>query len=99
MISPMIDWWAIPHIAFFIFIGSTISAFRPKWAWWKHLLWFLPLAFGWEFAEHFLQRAYPDAWSNVIEHWSNAWVLDPLTDLVGAAVGIAIGKWSKNRVK
>ena len=97
MISPIFDWWIIPHLAFFIWLGSTIGVKWPKWSYWIHLLWILPVAFGWEIAEHLLQRAYPDAWSGVIEHWANAWVVDPFSDWVGAVIGIAVGKWSKNR--
>ena len=99
MISPIFDWWIIPHIAFFIWIGSTVGVKWPKLSYKWHLVWMLALAFGWEIAEHFLQRAYPDAWSGFVEHWANAWVVDPITDLAGGFAGIAIGKWSKNRAR
>lgn len=93
--SPIIDWWAIPHIALPTWLASAIhSKWEPKW--WVHLIIWLVYSYGWEIPEHFLQRAYPETWV-VIEHPLNAWVMDPLANGVGWLIGALIGRWSKNR--
>jgi len=99
MTGPIFDWWVIPHIAFFIVLGSTVEAIwrLTKDRWWVHLIYGLGVGYGWEVLEHFLQRAYPDLWSNHIEHWANAWIVDPVTDLLGLAIGVAIARWSWKR--
>lgn len=99
MISSILDWWILPHVALFLVIGSNLAAKWPKISWKWHLVWMLALAFGWEIVEHFLQRAYPETWSGVVEHWMNAWVVDPVTDLFGGIVGVAIGHWSRSRAR
>ena len=93
----ILDWWIIPHMAFFIFVASAVQAkWEPKW--WVHVIVCTVLAFGWEIPEHFLQRAYPETWV-LIEHPLNAWVVDPLSDGLGWLIGALIGAWSKNRGK
>lgn len=97
MISDVIDLWALIHLFFFAFVASSIHArWRPHVA--IHLLWWAPLSFGWELAEHFLQRAYPAIWGGVVEHWANAWIADPLANLIGVVVGVAVAEWSHNRL-
>lgn len=93
--GPIIDWWFIPHVALPIWIASTIHA---KWepVWWIHLICWAGYSFGWEGAEHFLQRAYLETWV-VIEHPINAWVMDPLANGIGWVIGALIGRWSKAR--
>jgi len=93
--GPILDWWILPHFCLFLWLASSIhSAWEPRW--WVHLLLWLGLSFGWEGAEHFLQRAFPETWI-VIEHPLNAWLVDPLSNGVGWLMGALIGRWSKAR--
>lgn len=95
--SPIFDWWMLPHLGFFIWLASAIHVkWQPKW--WVHVLLWLSIAFGWEVAEHFMQRQWPDMWV-VVEHPLNAWVQDPITDGIGWLIGVFVGRWSKARVK
>ena len=95
-VSEAVDWWFIPHAAFFIALASTIEAI------WKpsnkiHFTYYVSLSLGWELAEHFLQRTFTEQWSGVIEHWANAWLVDPLANGVGVLIGVAIARWSQRR--
>lgn len=93
--SPIFDWWIIPHAAFFIFLASAIhSKWEPRW--WVHVILWLVCSFGWEIPEHFLQRAYPETWV-VIEHPLNAWLVDPISNGIGWLIGALVGRWSKSR--
>lgn len=93
--GPILDWWILPHVALPIWLASAIHAkWEPRW--WIHLIFWLVYSFGWEVAEHFLQRAYPETWV-VIEHPVNAWVIDPVSNGLGWLVGAFIGHWSKRR--
>lgn len=93
--GPILDWWVIPHVAFFVFLASTITAaFEPRP--WVHLVVLVALSTGWEAAEYFLSRAYPETWV-VLESPLNAYVVDPLSNGFGYLVGALIGAWSKRR--
>lgn len=95
--SPIVDWWTVAHVALPIWIASALHAkWEPKW--WLHIILWLVYSYGWEGAEHFLQRAYPETWV-VVEHPLNAWVTDPLANGVGWLIGALIGRWSKGRKK
>lgn len=82
----MFDLWSIIHWGFFAFLASSIAAWKEP-PLWVHLLYSLALSYAWETVEYFLQRKYPDAWSNRIEPWTNSWLGDPLSNLLGAAFG------------
>jgi hypothetical protein len=97
MISPILDWWILPHLGIFIWLGSFVANKWPRASWWIHVVWVLALSYGWEIAEFFLQRAYPHLWADVIECGMNAWCVDPLTNLAGGLIGVAVGKWSQGR--
>jgi len=58
--------------------------------WWFHLCWFVPLSIGWEVAEIFLERRFPDKWRGKIEHWSNKWIGDQISNGLGSLLGIWI---------
>lgn len=95
--SPIFDWWMLPHLGIFIWLAAMIHAkWEPKW--WIHSIIWLVMAYGWEAGEYFLQRMYPETWV-VVEHPLNAWVQDPITDGVGYLIGVLIGRWSKGRKK
>ena len=85
------DWWSVAHFGFFVFLASSLEAlthwFRNG-SWWWHLCWFVPVAIGWEVFERFAEKKWPAAWSNKVEHWSNAWIGDMLSDGAGFALGI-----------
>lgn len=94
-ISPILDWWIIPHIALFLWLASSIHAkWEPRW--YTHVLFWLLCSYSWEIAEYFLQRHYTETWI-VIESPVNAWLIDPLSNGVGWFIGALIGRWSKNR--
>jgi hypothetical protein len=93
--SPVLDWWILPHVSFFLFLASVIhSKWEPKW--WVHLILWLSMSYMWEGAEYFLQRRFVDAWV-VVECDLNAWLIDPLSNGVGWLAGALIGRWSKGR--
>ena len=98
MISEVIDIWTFVHLCSFVFIFSTVEAIKSlDWKW--HILAILVVGLGWEVAEHFMQRANPEQWGGVVEHWVNAWVTDLAADTLGGVAGVQIAKWSKGRFK
>lgn len=97
MQGPVLDIWTFYHFAGFAFIFSTLTAIKPNWSWKVFIIIMVSLGFGWEIAEHFLQRVYPDMWSNVVEHWVNAWITDICSDIFGGVVGVAGVKWWKEK--
>lgn len=95
--GPILDWWVIPHICFYLWVASQIHAcLEPKW--WVHILLWLILSLAWEVPEHFLQRAYTETWV-VIEHPINSWIIDPISNGIGWLFGAMVGAWSKARKK
>lgn len=74
------DVWAIVHLAFWVFVGSTLWAFHiNKWvAFWSCLV----VAYAWEVFEHFMAPLYPNIWKDP-ESWWNSWLSDPLMCVIG----------------
>jgi len=101
MVGGILDWWAVPHLAFFIVLSSTLEALKGTrshpWAWHRHLVLYLFLSFGWELVEYFLQRKYTEAWSHVIESPWNSWIIDPASNGLGYIIGYKVARWSKNQ--
>lgn len=75
-----LDTWSIVHLAFWIFVGSTLC--NLQWNKWWSLAGCLVVAFGWEVFEHFMAPRYPDVWKSP-ESWLNAWLSDPLMCVIG----------------
>lgn len=95
--SSILDWWILPHMAFFLFLASVVHVkWEPKW--WVHVLLWMAMSYSWEIAEYFLQRHYTEMWV-VVEHPVNAWVVDPLSNGTGWLIGALVGRWSKGRKK
>lgn len=61
---------------------------EPKGEWYYHLFWFLPLTIGWEVFEHFAERRWPEKWAGKLEHWSNKWIGDQISNTAGLVFGI-----------
>jgi len=74
------DVWTLAHLAFWVFIGSTLWAFHLTRQ--ASLLCGLGAAFLWEIAEHILAPTHPEIWKDP-ESWWNAWLSDPLTTVIG----------------
>lgn len=75
-----LDAWTIPHLGFWVFIGSTLWAVRVHRA--VAVVYCLILALAWEGFEKYAEVRWPDRWLNP-ESWLNSWVSDPLTCVVG----------------
>ena len=74
------DVWAIVHLAFWLFVGSTLWALHvTKFA---GTVGSLIVALAWEVLEHFMAPAHPEIWKDP-ESWWNAWLSDPLMCVVG----------------
>lgn len=74
------DVWSIVHLAFWIFVGSTLWALHVN-RWWA-LASSLIAALMWEVFEHFMVPLHPEIWKDP-ESWRNAWLSDPLMCVVG----------------
>ena len=92
VVGGIIDLWSIVHLAFFMVLGSTVEALSPT-HWWVHAIYGIGLSYGWETCEFFLQRKFPDKWSNRIEHALNSWLTDPLFNLAGLAFGVFVVRY------
>lgn len=79
------DVWSIPHITFWIFIGSALWPFLRLLPW-AERAWYvaacLVVALAWEVFEHYMVPLRPDMWLHG-ESFVNSWVSDPLTCVVG----------------
>jgi len=85
-IAPIFDLWSLIHFGFWAFISSTVGAcWEPPL--WVHLLYTLVGSYIWEGIEYPLQRKYPARWSYRLEGKLNAFVGDPISNLLGAAFG------------
>ena len=74
------DVWAIVHLAFWIFLGSTLWAVHvPRWT---AIGFSLGVAYAWEIFEHVMAPLHPEIWKDP-ESWWNAWLSDPLMCVVG----------------
>ena len=77
------DVWSIVHLSFWIFIGSTLWAFGTNR--WISLASCLAVAYLWEVFEYFMAPRHPTVWKSP-ESWSNSWISDPLTCVIGVLV-------------
>ena len=76
-----LDVWTIVHTAFWIFIGSTIWAFKVDK--WQALTVCLVMSLVWELFEHTIAyRYWPTRWEDQESYW-NSLLSDPLTCVVG----------------
>jgi hypothetical protein len=76
-----LDVWTLPHLGFWVFVGSTLWAFKAN-MWWS-LLGCVVVAYGWELFEHFISyKRWPHRWK-CPESWWNSLISDPLTCLIG----------------
>jgi hypothetical protein len=82
----MLDFWSIIHFGFWAFVSSTVAAVcePPLWV---HLTYTFVFGYVWEIFEHWASRKWPKIWSNRLEHWSNAWIGDPICNLSGSLFG------------
>ena len=78
----LIDVWTLPHLGFWIFVGSTLWAFRGSISKWWAFLTCLSAAFLWEVFEKYAEHQWPDRWLDP-ESFVNSWISDPLTCVVG----------------
>jgi|WetSurSiteA1Bulk_404760.scaffolds.fasta_scaffold38904_3 hypothetical protein len=83
------DLWSLIHFGLYAFVASSIeAAFNlPLWA---HLIWYVVVTFCWEGFEHWASRKWPEKWSGKIEHWSNAWIGDPISNGLGTLFGLFV---------
>lgn len=92
------DWWSLIHLGFYAFLASSLEALT-RWchhlfsgegagAWYYHLFWFVPLTIGWEVVEHFAERRWPEKWGGKVEHWSNRWIGDQISNSFGLVFGV-----------
>ena len=91
-ITGFFDGWSLLHFFTFATIAHVVEIVHP-FSWWVYAIGGSVIAYGWEIAEYFLQRKYPERWSNRCESWLNSWVSDPICDLLGVAVGVYIVKY------
>jgi len=75
-----LDTWSIVHLAFWIFVGSTLWALHVKK--FSSLVGSLIVAIAWEVLEHFMAPIHPEIWKDP-ESWWNAWLSDPLMCAIG----------------
>jgi len=76
-----LDVWTLPHLGFWVFIGSSLWALGAN-RWWA-LLGCMVAAYGWEAFEHFIAfKRWPDRWKKP-ESWWNSLISDPLTTVTG----------------
>jgi hypothetical protein len=87
------DYWAIAHIAFWFFIGSSVAVSKSRRP--KLLVTCLSIAFLWEIFEKFAEKKWPTVWLSP-ESWLNSWVSDPVMCLVGVLISwYGYDKWRK----
>ena len=75
-----LDPWSIVHLAFWIFVGSTLWALHVKK--FPSLIGSLIVAIAWEIFEHIMAPKHPEIWRDPESCW-NAWLSDPLMCVVG----------------
>jgi hypothetical protein len=91
--TSFLDVWTIFHLAFWVFFGSCIWAF--KWNRRAALIGCLVGAFAWEFFEKYAEKAWPNRWLNPESLW-NSYISDPLTCLLGVCFAFyALDHWRK----
>ena len=75
-----LDVWAIVHLAFWVFVGSTFWALHVSRS--VSVGCGLLFAFAWEIFEYFMAPTHPEIWKDP-ESWWNAWISDPLMCAIG----------------
>ena len=75
------DVWSLPHLGFWVVIGSTCWALLNKHKW-KSFWISLAIAYIWEIFEMFAETQWPDTWQDP-ESFINSLISDPLTCVVG----------------
>ena len=86
-----IDVWTIFHLAFWVFMGSTLWAVKMPLP--NALLGGVAAAYCWELFERYAEQRWPTIWLNP-ESWLNSYVSDPLTCVVGVAFAFyALENW------
>jgi len=76
------DYWSLAHISSFVLITYFfLIHLTPFWS----FIWFLIIAYGWEFLEQLLEndKKFFQAIFSSHECWENRWVGDPISDFVG----------------
>ena len=71
------DVWAIVHFCFWIFVGSTLWAYKAKIMKLISFISCMILAFSWEVYEYFMAPRHPEIWRDPESFW-NSWISDPL---------------------
>jgi len=74
------DVWTLAHLAFWVFVGSSLWALKSNR--WVALISCWAASYAWEIFEHFMAPQFPSIWKDP-ESWWNAWLSDPLTCVVG----------------
>jgi hypothetical protein len=77
-----LDVWTLPHLGFWIFVGSTFWAFRERIPKWIGFAFCFSVAIEWELFEKYAEHIWPERWTDP-ESWVNSWLSDPLTCIVG----------------
>jgi len=96
--SSFLDVWTVPHLAFWIFVGSVLWPFSKNKDFGFRLICLgvcLFWAFAWEVFERFAEAEWPTLWLHP-ESWYNSYVSDPLTTVVGV-LGMmwALDRWAR----
>lgn len=94
--SAMFDLWSIQHflsgiiVSWLIFRLVAWTSFSNQFGW---LFIICCVAYIWEFFEVFMEAGYFGqkiaVWKDGFEHWSNRFISDPLTAVLGAMVFIS----------
>lgn len=84
------DYWAIAHITFWFFMGSTIAAVKIN----RYVAFAGSLvgAVGWEIFERYAEGQWPMIWQSP-ESFLNAWV----SDIVMCIAGLLVAWWGYDR--
>ena len=81
-----IDLWSLIHFGMWAFVASTIAAkWEPKLR--THWLYTIAGSVIWEVVEYFASRKWPAIWSYYLETWTNSFIGDPTSNLLGATFG------------
>jgi hypothetical protein len=78
-----LDAWTLAHFCFWVFMGSTVWAFKVPYK--IAMPACLAASLVWEVFEHFMAPAYPNVWKDPESFW-NAWISDPLTCIIGVSL-------------
>jgi hypothetical protein len=75
-----IDVWTLPHLGFWVVVGSTCWAFKLEKYWSFGIS--LVAAFAWEGFEKVAETRWPERWQDP-ESFINSAISDPLTCVIG----------------